>query len=198
MDGNLVGRLVLALLPNEQLNGQPLFGKPLFEPAPRQMHHRVLPGQALAEFRHKGTGQGQFGLSHVRHDHDEVRRMLLRHVLQAVSPLVGEVAIVPGHHQAGRDPAQILDQRQPQHDRHRPQLAQFQRGHRLVSRDEGAQRFGINLRIHVRNQLEHQFIDPRKSRRRTVHEPGQLPAIAPGQMPPGHLNLFLDQVKVVE
>jgi hypothetical protein len=35
--------------------------------------------------------------------------MFLRHVLQAVSPQVREIAIVPGDHQTSGDPAQILN-----------------------------------------------------------------------------------------
>src|ERR1035441_5369042 len=70
-------------------------------------------------------------------------------------------------HQAGSDPSQVFDQGQPEHDRDGPQLAQFQGGYRLVSRDEGAQRLGINLRIHMRNQFEHQVIDARKPGGRT-------------------------------
>ena len=68
----------------------------------------------------------------------------------------------------------------------------------LVSRDEGAQRFGINLRIHMRNQFEHQVIDARKPGRRTRDEAGQFTAVAPRQMPAGHLDLLLDQVEIVE
>ena len=42
--GHLVGRLVLAFQMHELLNGQTLFGQPLFEPAPGQMHHGILAG----------------------------------------------------------------------------------------------------------------------------------------------------------
>ena len=68
----------------------------------------------------------------------------------------------------------------------------------MVSRDEGAQRFGINLRIHVRNQFEHQVIDARKPGGRTRPEAGQFTAVTPRQMPAGHLDLLLDQVEIVE
>jgi hypothetical protein len=68
----------------------------------------------------------------------------------------------------------------------------------LVSGDEGAQRVRVNLRIHVRDQFEHDVVNARKSGGRAVQEAGQFPAVAPGQMPPGHLNLLFDQVEVVE
>ena len=53
-----------------------------------------------------------------------------------VRPVVGLVAVEPVGGDAGGDAAQILDQRQAQHDRDGPQLAQLQGGHRLVGGDE--------------------------------------------------------------
>ena len=116
----------------------PCSSEPLLEPAAREMQHRVLARQALAEFRHERTGQGEIGLRHVRDHDDEVGRIFLRHLLQPIHPHVRQIAIVPGDGQAGGDALQILNQPQPQHDRNGPELAQFQSGHRLVSGDEGA------------------------------------------------------------
>ena len=50
----------------------------------------------------------------------------------------------------------------------------------------------------MRDQFEHDVINARQSGGRTVREAGQFPAVAPGQMPPGHLDLLFDQVKVIE
>ncbi len=68
----------------------------------------------------------------------------------------------------------------------------------MVSRDEGAQRFGINLRIHVRNQFEHEVIDARQPGGGTRPEAGQFTAVTPRQMPAGHLDLLLNQVEIIE
>ena len=197
-DGNLVGRLVLTLQMDQLFDGQPLFHEPLFEPAAREMQHRTVPRQTLAKFRHERTGEGQIGFRHVRHHHHEVGRVLLRHVLQAIHPQVRQIAILPGDGQPGGDALEVFNQPQPQHDGNGPQLAQFQGCHRLVGGDEGAERSRINLRIHVRDQFEHDVVNARQSGGRAVHEAGQLPAVAPGQMPPGHLDLLFDQVEVVE
>ena len=175
-----------------------MFHQPLFEPAARQMQHRTLARQTLAEFRHERTGDGKIGFRHVRHHHHEVRRILFRHLLQTIHPQVRQIAILPGDGQPGGDALEIFNQPQAQHDGNGPQLAQFQGTHRLVSGDEGAERSRINLRIHMRDQFEHDVIDARKSGGRAVQEAGQLPAVAPGQMPPGQLNLLFDQVEVVE
>ncbi len=100
--------------------------------------------------------------------------------------------------QPGGDALQVLDQPQPQHDGDGPQLAQFQGTDRLVSSDEGVERPRINLCIHVRDEFEHNVINAGKSGGRAVHQTRQLPTVAMGQMPPGHLHLLFDQVEVVE
>ena len=60
------------------------------------------------------------------------------------------------------------------------------------------ERSGIDLRIHMRDQFEHDVVNARQSGGRTVQEAGQLPAVAARQMPPGHLDLLFDQVEIVE
>ena len=132
------------------------------------MQHRTLPRQALAKFRHERTGQRQIGLGHVRHHDDEVGRVLLRHLLQTIHPQIRQVAIRPGKGQPGGDALEIFNQSQAQHDRNGPQLSQFQGMHRLVSGDEGVQRFRINLGIHMRDQFEHDVINARQSGGRTL------------------------------
>ena len=44
-------------------------------------------------------------------------------VLQTLDPLVGQIAITPALGQPSGDAGQILDQSQPQHDRHGPEFA---------------------------------------------------------------------------
>ena len=70
--------------------------------------------------------------------------------------------------------------------------------HRLIGGDERAERFCINLRVRMRNQFEHDVINPRQSCSSSVQEAGQFPAVAARQMPLGHLDLLLNQVKIIE
>ena len=119
-DGNLVGGLILALQMDQLFDGQPLFHEPLFEPAARQMQHRTLARQTLAEFRHERTGDGKIGFRHVRHHHHEVRRILFRHLLQTIHPQVRQIAILPGEGQPGGDALEIFNQPQAQHDGNGP------------------------------------------------------------------------------
>ena len=125
-DRNLVGRLALTLQVDQLLDGQPLFNEPLFEPVTGEMQHRTLSRQALAEFRHERAGDGKIGFRHVRHNDDEVRRVLLRHILQPVHPQVGQIAMLPREYQPGGDALHVFNQPQAQHDRDGPQLAQLQ------------------------------------------------------------------------
>ncbi len=87
-DGDLVGGLILGFQLDELLDGQAELSQPLFEPAAREMQHRALPRQPLAEFRHEGTGQGQIRFRHVSDHDDEMRWIFLRHFLQPVHPQI--------------------------------------------------------------------------------------------------------------
>ena len=197
-DRNLIRSLILAFHLDQLLDGQPLFHQPLLQPAAREMQHRALSRQALAELRHKRTGERKVGLRHVCHHDDQMRRIFLRHVLQPIHPGVRQVAILPREGEPGGDALEIFNQSQAQHDGDGPQFTQFQRARCLIGRDEGSQRLRIDLRIHVRDQFEHDVIDAGKSGGGAVEETRQFPAVAARQMPSGHLNLFLEQVEVVE
>ena len=63
-------------------------------------------------------------------------RVLAGHLRQLIRPGDGQIQVGPAGGNAHRDAAQILDQRQAQHDRDGPQLAQPERGDRLVRRYE--------------------------------------------------------------
>ena len=87
---------------------------------------------------------------------------LLGDLHHLVRPGSGAVAV----DRAGRDPradaAQVLDQRQPQHDRNRPQLAELQRRHRLVGGDEAGQRLRVDAAVAVRDRLERDVVHARQ------------------------------------
>ena len=197
-DGNLVGRLILTLQLDKLFDGQPLFNEPLFEPvAPRcrtgLCRDKRWQNSATNEL---DTGRSDFAMSATTTTRWDGFFSAIS--CRTIHPPVREIAILPGDGQPGGDALQIFNQPQPQHNWNRPQLAQFQGTHGLVSGDEGVERSRINLCIHVRDELEHDVVNSRKSGGRAVHQAGQLPAVAMGQMPPGHLDLLLDQVEVVE
>ena len=197
-DGHLVRRLSLTFLLDQQFDRQALFHQAVFQPTAREMQHGTLPRQTLAEFRHKRTREREFRFRHVGHDDHQMGGLLFGHGLQTVHPLVGQIPFLPRHRQPRGDALQVFNQPQPQHDRDGPQLPQFQGGHRLISRDKGAQRPDVDLRIHMRNQFEHQVVNARQPGGRPLHQPRQLPAVITRQMSSRQVNLLLDQVEVVQ
>lgn len=105
---------------------------------------------------------------------------------------------MPGHGQPGGHPLEVFDHAEPQHDGDRPQFAEFQRGGPLVGRHKRAERPDVHLGIHVRDQLQHQVVNPREPRGWTRHEARQFPAVALGQVAAREVNLLLDEVKIIQ
>ena len=52
------------------------------------------------------------------------------------------------------DTAKVFDQSEPQDDGHSPQLAQCQRGYRLIGSDKMADALGVDPAVRMGNQLE--------------------------------------------
>lgn len=78
----------------------------------------------------------------------------------------GQAGVAPVVHDVLGNAAQIVDQRQPQHDRNRPQLAELERRHLLVGGDETAQRDRIHAPVAMRHHLQAQLVDARQAHRR--------------------------------
>ncbi len=112
--------------------------------------------------------------------------------------MIRAVAVVLVGGDADGDPPQVLDQRQPEHDRDRPQLSQRERGDGLVGRREAAEARHVHPPVNVREQLEHDVISTRVPRRRPVQQPGQLATVSSREVPTGRPNLLLDQIEIVE
>ena len=106
-------------------------------------------------------------------------------------------SIVPAAIRAA-DAAQILDQRQPQHDGNGPQFAQLERRHRLVGRHEAGKALRVDPAVAVRDRLEREVVDARKPGGGPVRQSGKLAAVPLGQVPLGRADLLFDQVEIVE
>ena len=115
-----------------------------------------------------------------------------------IRPRIGAVPVDRSGRNARADAAQVLDQREAQHDRNRPQLAELERRDGLVRGHEAGQALGVDPAVAVRDRLEREVVDARKSGRRPVRQSRQLAAVALGQVPLGRADLLLDQVEVVE
>ena len=108
-----------------------------------------MPLQAARQFGHECAIQGRVGASHVGNRQDQVFGILLGGLHQPIGPGGGGV---PAHAVAGDEgghAAQVLNERQAQHDGQRPQFAESQRGHHLVGGHEAAETLGIDAPIAV-------------------------------------------------
>ncbi len=197
-DRHLRGRLVLRLQLHQLLDVLLRVGQVLLDPRQRQRQRgaaRVQPARQLGD---EGRRHRRVGPRHVGDDQDQPLRVLLGHVEHAVGPAVGELALADRRGDAHGDAAQVLDQRQPQHDRDRPQLAELEHLDGLVRRDEAGQRAAAQATVAMRDGLQRQVIDPRQPRRRPGGQARQLAAVARRQVQLRGAYLFLDEVEVVE
>ncbi len=187
--GDLVGRLVLAFELNEFFDGVIGLGKLLLKPAHRQGQARILASQAAGKFRDKRAGERRILADHVGQGQHQVPWLLLGDLQQAVCPEACGVAIPPTCRDPDGHAAQILDQSQTEHDRDRPQFAEFECDDGLVGGHEAAEVLGVHSPIHVRNQFLNDGINARIAGQRAVQEPRQFDAVLSGQVPPRRSNL---------
>ena len=197
-DRDLVGGLPLAFRLHEPFDRLTFFREALLDPGEREGQRRALTLQPPRQLRDERTRRGRLGSRHVREYEDQASRIFFRDLGQPVCPVIRDVAVALVGGDADGDAPQVLDQRQAEHDRDRPQLAQRERSDGLVGGHEAAESRHVHAPVDVRDQLEHDVITARVSRRWPVQEPGQLPAVRLGQVPPGRSNLLLDQIEIVE
>ena len=195
---DLVGGLVLRLDLHQLLDRQAGFGQPLLDPGQRQRQRRTAALQPARQLGHEGAGQRRVRTRHVGDDQDQALGVLLDHLEHAVGPQIGQLALVGGDGHANRHAPQVLDQRQAQHDRHRPQLAELERLDGLVRGDETGQRAAAQPPVAVGHGLQREIVDAGQARRRPAAQPRQLAAVTRRQMALGGADLFFDEVEVVE
>ncbi len=197
-DADLVGRLLLRLGLHQVLDALARLGQALLDPAQRQRQRRALPLQPARHFGHERAGHRRLRTRHVGDDQHHALGIAFGGRGHGVGPARRLAAVAPvGHHPRG-DAAQVLDQRQPQHDRDRPQLAQLERRHALVRADEAAQAAGVDAAVAVRDDFQRDVVHARQACRRPAFQSRQFAAVTPGQMPARQPDLFLDQVEIVQ
>lgn len=168
------------------------------KPAHGEHQGRTLALQQAGELGDEGVGEVGAGLDHGGEDQHDAGRIDGGDGEHAPDPVGGPLAIAaPGGDPRG-DAAQVLDQRQAQHDRHGPQLAERERARGLVGGDEGTQAVDVDAAVRVRDELDGDVVDAGGPRGERVGEARQLAAVAAGQVAPGGPDLLLDQVVVVD
>ena len=112
--------------------------------------------------------------------------------------LVRALHLVEPLHRAERHPADVLDQAQAKHGRHRPELAQRERRNLLERLHEPAEIVEGDAPLAVRDQRDRHLVHPGVALQRAAGQLGQLPVVAAGQALPYLTDVFLNDVVIVE
>ena len=198
-DGDLIGGLLLVFGLHQVCHGLPHLGQALFDPAERQGKRRPAPLQAAHQLGHEGAGHRGLGAHHVGHHQDQALRVFLDGGGHPVGPGAGQHALGPTRGDQHPDPAEILDQGEPQHDRDGPQLAQLERRDGLVGGHEAAKALGIHPPVAVGHGFKGDVVNPRPPGcHPAAVEARKLPGVALGQQVTGAAGLLFDEIKIVE
>jgi hypothetical protein len=95
-------------------------------------------------------------------------------------------------------PAQVLDQRELQHARPRPELADRQRRDPLVVVQEAGELLAIETAVAVPDELDRDRVDPRLARVLARGQRRQRPRVGAREVAPDAADLRRDQMEVVE
>ncbi len=197
-NGNLIGRSRAAVHFRQLCCRHALIEQFLLDPGLNERHGRPLRLESCVKLLYKRRGQRHIGTGKFGQQMDQLFGFALGRREHAVGPGGGGVDILAPTGNAQANAAQVFQQRQLQHDRKSPQFAQFQRFSSLVGGDELGGIVAVDTAIHVRDQFQREVIDAGETRRGTVSQPRQLPAVATRQMPPRQRDLLFDEIEVVE
>ncbi len=195
---HLVGRLTAISGLHELLDREAVLDQALLDPAEREHQRRVLALQVAHELRHERRRHRRIRTRHVGDHEDQALRILLDRRDHPARPFVRDVAIVAPGGDAQRDATDVLDQREAQHDRDGPQLAELEARHLLVRREESTQVLERNAPVAVSDRLESDVVDAREACRGAATEARQLATVVARQVASRGADLLLDQVEVVE
>src|SRR6185436_13013454 len=158
-DRYLVGRLVLVARLNQLVRREARFGQSLLDPAERKAEDGALPLQEADELGYEWRGHGRIRARHVREHQDEILGVVLDGRDHPAGPDFREVTVDPASRDPQRHPAEVLDQRETQHDRDRPELAEVKRRHAFIAGDKALQSLQVDPPVSVRDRLERDLID---------------------------------------
>ena len=182
----LVGRLSLRLAAQRVFGGGVAVHQGAIDLRVQSRHARVELLHALAHSGHEGAVQllGQ--------------RAGVVAVFDSLEGLVGLLPGAPGPQDALGEDAQILQQRQLEHQGPGPQLPQGERRDRLIGLDEAGQPLDVDAPVAVTDELEGHGVDADPAGVFARSDGGQLRVVALGKIVAKRAALRFEQVEVVE
>ena len=121
-----------------------------------------MPLQTPRQHRHKRVRQRRIRPRHVGNHQNQAFRVFLGGFAHLIGPGVGLIAFDHADRHPRTDAPQILDQRQTQHDRNGPQLAQLEVGGFLVRRYIAIQDFRVHPPVTMRDGFHRNVVYARK------------------------------------
>src|SRR6266536_240633 len=192
-----VGRdLLVVLEPHDLVGTEPLRLDPLHEPGERRSLLRIAFPQPLQKMNREWGGK-RLALESPQPRFPRFSR-LGADAEQRVGEGVCVLARKPPSDDSLCQPAQVLDQDEPQRDGDRPELAHRQRLRSLVCRDEPPQRVRFEPAVSMRDEVRGQSIDAWIAGERTGVELGKLPVVPRRKVLPDLTEVFFDDVEVVD
>ena len=179
---------------DELVRGGAAGREPLVEPARRRRRDRILVPEPMGEPH--GERRGQHGVADRSEGLRDGREIGLAQ--QEIGEAVGVDPCRARLDDLDGEPTQILDQDQPERDRHRPQLADAKRLGALKGQDEALQRGRVEAAVGVGDERPGQLERARSAGEWPLVERGQLPIEARRQIGANLVEHFLDDVEVVD
>ncbi len=128
----------------------------------------------------------------------QTHRVFLLYQAQALGPGVGGLLVAVGVHDDAGEPPKVLHQRDSQHDRHGPALADRERGDLLVRLHVAEKAVALEPGVGVGDQTDRELVDAGQLGERPLGETGELDSVVGREVLPNLDDLVLDQVVVVE
>ena len=196
--GDLVGRRA-ATSGFQQLDGaQALVGELMLEPGLDQRERRALSLKPGVEVLDERSRQGHRCVREVGEHVNKASGLFPGRGQDAIRPGDRHVALLAAARDARSHAADILEQSQAQHDGEGPQLPEVERIDGLIGGEERCGVVPVHPAVLMGDQVQGELVDAGETCRRAAHQPGQLPAVTPGQVPAGQGDLLLDEIVVVQ
>ena len=195
-DGDARRALALVLVANDRVGGRAGRRQAAFQPCECGRHLRVLVTQPLQQLDGERRRQ-RLVVPFPQHGRQRFRQRCVD-AEQPVGQPVGLLPYSPSARDQFRRAPQVLHQHDAQRDGNGPQLADGQRLHALVGRDESRQQVRVEAAVRMRDECPCQPENAWIPGQGPVRELGQLPVVAGRQVVIDLADLRLDDMVVVD